>query len=42
MLNRALARKKKNLAFYMNWEINATRGLGGTVSPSVEDQGARP
>ena len=41
----ALARKEKKFALCVNWEINATGGLGGTVSPSdgsVGDQWEKP
>ena len=42
---RALARKKKNDLFCMNWEIKRNWGSGSNVSNSVGsvgDQGAKP
>ena len=41
----ALARKEKNSAFCMNWELKCSWGPGRTVSPSlgyIGDQGAEP
>ena len=40
-----LARREKNFAYSMNWEIKCNWGVRNTVSPSVSlvgDQGGKP